>query len=420
MTTATSSDPPSGTRVERPATVSEAARILGESRGQVLFRGAGTKMRWGGRPVQPDLVLETGGMADLLGHNPADMTASVQAGMPLRTLQDRLAEAGQWLALDPPTEAGGATVGGLLATGDSGPRRLRYGALRDLVIGVTLVLPDGTVARAGGQVIKNVAGYDLSKLLYGSLGILGLVAEVVLRVHPRPAASATVVTAAPVDTATATTLELMASPLEPAAVEWTGPVGGDGPGRLAVRFEGSAAGVAAQAGKLRQLGKPSRLSWEQVEEPAEDAVWAEIAAARAADEETVAFAGTLPSQLTAVADALGAAARAAGATATLTSSAALGLHTARLAGPVDAQAVAFDRWRQAVLAGGGTVLLRDRPTAMDEAVDPLGPAPSAVSLVRALKHELDPAGRCGTGRLGRWLDGDLNGDLDGQHEGAGA
>ena len=213
--------------VRRPTSVDEAAAVLHDSRGGVLFRGAGTKMSWAGRPHDPDLVLETAALDQLLEHNPADMTASVQAGMPLRALQDRLAEAGQWLALDPPTEPDGATVGGLLATGESGPRRLRYGALRDLVIGLTLVLPDGTVAHAGGRVIKNVAGYDLSKLVSGSLGTLGLIAEVVLRLHPLPETTATVVVPSSVQEATARSLALLAGPLEPAAVDWVGdPRGG--------------------------------------------------------------------------------------------------------------------------------------------------------------------------------------------------
>ena len=189
---------------------STAVKVLRDSRGSVLFRGAGTKMSWAGPPQDPDLVLETGGLDRLLDHNPADMTASAQAGMPLRALQDRLAEAGQWLALDPPTEPDGATLGGLLSTGESGPRRLRYGALRDLVIGVTLVLPDGAVAHAGGHVIKNVAGYDLSKMMYGSLGTIGLIAKVVLRLHPRPETSATVVMPSSVQEATARSLDLLA------------------------------------------------------------------------------------------------------------------------------------------------------------------------------------------------------------------
>ena len=396
--TTTTSFPAAGT-VERPTSVGQAAELLRDSRGSLLFRGGGTKMSWGGRPREADLVLETGGLQRMLTHNPADMTASVEAGMPLATLQERLAEAGQWLALDPPTEAAGATVGGLLATGDSGPRRLRYGAVRDLVIGVTLVLSDGTVARAGGQVIKNVAGYDLSKLMYGSLGTLGLVAEVVLRVHPRPEASATVVVPASVPAAAARTLELLASPLEPSAVDWLGAPGG--PGRLAVRFEGSAAGVSAQTAALRELlGEEA----EQLPEPAEAAFWDEVGAAhRAEPGQSTAFAGTLPSQLAEVADALAAAADAAGAHVGLASHSALGLHTARFGGPPDAQARAFEQWRRAVLALGGTVVLRDRPEEVDAAVDPLGPPPSAAGLLRAVKSRLDPDGRCAPGRLAPWL-----------------
>ena len=161
--------------VARPDSVAEAADLLRDTRGPLLFRGGGTKMAWGGRPDPPDVLVETSGLHRLLAHNPADMTTVVEAGMPLSTLQDVLAESGQWLALDPATQVDGATIGGLLATGESGPRRLRYGALRDLVIGVRLVLGDGTDARAGGRVIKNVAGYDLTKLMYGSLGTLALV-----------------------------------------------------------------------------------------------------------------------------------------------------------------------------------------------------------------------------------------------------
>src|SRR5439155_25321753 len=112
----------------RPSSVDEAAKLLREATGTVLFRGGGTKLSWGGTPPAPGLVVETGAMSRLLTHNPADMTIRVEAGMPLRTLQEQLAAAGQWLALDPATEADGATIGGLLATGDFGPRRLRYGA----------------------------------------------------------------------------------------------------------------------------------------------------------------------------------------------------------------------------------------------------------------------------------------------------
>ena len=104
--------------------------------------------------------------------------------MPLERLREEFADAGQMLALDPPGDD--ATIGGIVATGDSGPLRHRYGGPRDLVLGVTVALPDGTVAQAGGKVIKNVAGYDLSKLMTGSFGTLGLIAQVALRLHPLP------------------------------------------------------------------------------------------------------------------------------------------------------------------------------------------------------------------------------------------
>jgi glycolate dehydrogenase FAD-binding subunit len=395
----------SAATVARPSSVDEAATVLRDSRGTVLFRGAGTKLSWGGRVRDPDLVLETGALDRLLTHNPADMTAAVEAGMPLATLQGLLAESGQWLALDPPSESAGATVGGLLATGESGPRRLRYGALRDLAIGVTLVLADGTVAHAGGHVIKNVAGYDLTKLSYGSLGTLALIAEVVLRVHPRPEDSATVVTSTTVQTAAATTLDLLAAPLEPSAVDWVGdPHDSAGDGRLAVRFEGSRDGVRAQTAVLRAMLATAGAGVRTLVESEETALWREFGAARGAEPgQSVAFAGTLPSRLPALADALVRAADGAGVPVRLTSHSALGLHTAHFGGAPREQAQAFEEWRRAVLAMGGTVLLRDRPREVDELVDPLGPAPSTASLLAAVRSRVDPEGRLAPGRLGSWL-----------------
>ncbi|WP_217899473.1 FAD-binding oxidoreductase [Blastococcus mobilis] len=385
--------------VERPESVTEAADLLRGTDGPLLFRGAGTKQAWAGRPVEPALVVETGRLSSVLAYNPADMTVAVGAGMPLRDLQDLLGEKGQWLALDPSTESAGATVGGLLGTGDSGPRRLRYGALRDLVIGVTLVLSDGTVARGGGTVIKNVAGYDLPKLLYGSLGTLGLVAEVVLRLHPRPAATATATVQVPVDEAGELALRLAASPLEPAAVDW-GDVDG---GLLAVRFEGTPAGVEGRrsaAGEL--LGGAAGVEWRTGAD--EETVWQRLAEGhRPEEEETLAVAGTLPGRTADVAWALSEAAEASGVRTALASRPALGLHTARFAGAPAAVGAAVTAWRERVLAMGGSVLLRDRPAAVDAEVDAVGPPPSSVGLLRSLHRRLDPHGRCAPGRLGSWL-----------------
>ena len=387
-------------RVERPASVAEAAELLRETHGPLLFRGAGTKQAWGGRPVEPAVVVETVRLSRLLDYNPADMTVSVEAGMPLRDLQEILGEKGQWLALDPPSESAGATVGGLLATGDSGPRRLRYGALRDLVIGVTLVLADGTVAHGGGSVIKNVAGYDLPKLLYGSLGTLGLVAEVVLRVHPRPQTSATVTVPASVGRASELALRLLASSLEPSAVDWVQ----SGGGLLAVRFEGTDPGVDAQRGPVLELLTDNGASPDWYTGPEEDPLWRELTASyRPAPDATLASVGTLPSRTRDVARTLAEAGESTGVTTQLASRPALGLHTARLTGPPDAVAKTFDAWRSQLLDLGASVMLHERPAEVDAVVDALGPAPSSAGLLRALQHRLDPGGRCGPGRLGSWL-----------------
>jgi glycolate oxidase FAD binding subunit len=176
----------------------------------------------------------------ILEHEAGDLTCTVEAEIRLSTLNEALAPHGQMLALDPP---GDPSLGACLAANLSGPRRHRYGTMRDLVIGATVVLPDGTVASSGGKVVKNVAGYDLGKLLCGSEGRLGRVVRLSLRLHPVPEASATVV--APPDAARA--LAVLRSTLVPSAldVHW--------PERLALLFEGSERAVAAQVEAAREL-----------------------------------------------------------------------------------------------------------------------------------------------------------------------
>jgi glycolate oxidase FAD binding subunit len=181
----------SALRQEAPASYEDAARLLGEcaqAGASVRVRGGGTKLGWG-PPAHPDVELSTASLDQIVEHNAGDLTAILQAGVRVADAQATFAEAGQMLALDPPL--GAATIGGLVAAGDSGPLRHRYGAPRDLVLGVRVALSDGSLAHAGGKVIKNVAGYDLAKLFSGSFGTLGAIVEVAVRLHPRrPTASA--------------------------------------------------------------------------------------------------------------------------------------------------------------------------------------------------------------------------------------
>ncbi|MGZ4203237.1 MAG: FAD-binding oxidoreductase, partial [Thermoleophilaceae bacterium] len=177
-----------------PESFEQAAAWLAEAAAEgrsVRPRGSGTKLGWGAVTEPAATEISTARLDAVLEHNAGDLTAVLQAGVPLAQAQARFATAGQMLALDPPlgegvagADSAGATVGGVLATADSGPLRHRYGAARDLVIGMTVALSDGTLSSSGGKVIKNVAGYDLGKLFAGSFGTLGLILSVAVRLHP--------------------------------------------------------------------------------------------------------------------------------------------------------------------------------------------------------------------------------------------
>src|SRR3954468_16986796 len=176
--------------VVRPKTDQEVATALGEESARkrsIRIRGAGTK-DYLGELVPTDMTLETTRLRGIVAHVPADLTITVASGTPFAEVRDALARHGQFLPLDPP-HADSATVGGIVAANSSGFWRARYGGVRDMLIGTTIALADGTLAHAGGRVVKNVAGYDLNKLLIGSLGTLGVITECTFKVLPLPAAS---------------------------------------------------------------------------------------------------------------------------------------------------------------------------------------------------------------------------------------
>jgi glycolate oxidase FAD binding subunit len=162
--------------------IAEVLRFANANGLSIMPTGGGTKLGWG-NPLAPDIELNTARMNEVREHAWQDMTCTVQAGCTWAAMQDQLRRHGQMVALDP-LWPGRATVGGIVACNDSGAMRLKYGSLRDLIIGMTMVLADGTIARSGGKVVKNVAGYDIHKLLTGSFGTLGVIVEVNFRLHP--------------------------------------------------------------------------------------------------------------------------------------------------------------------------------------------------------------------------------------------
>jgi len=229
--------------------------------------------------------LDAAGMSAVLEHEAGDLTCTVESGIRLSELAAALAPSGQRFSLDPP---GDPTIGACLAGNLSGPLRHRFGAPRDLVLGVTLVLADGTIVNAGGKVVKNVAGYDLGKLICGSRGRLAFIGRVSLRLHPTPVAAATVVVETADPGSVAATL--LASQLVPSALDVLHP------GRVAVLYEGGAAAVAAQVVATKALVGGVE---------ADDTVWAESRQGQAAAGGRVSFVpGTLRAVLEHVPEAV--------------------------------------------------------------------------------------------------------------------
>src|SRR5579885_2213429 len=253
---------------------------------KVLARGGGTRMNLGGLPERIDVLIETRKLTALLEYEAADLTCHVEAGMTLAVLQEQLATKGQWLALDPP-DAEEATLGGILASNASGPRRLRYGTARDLVIGLHVVQASGEIARSGGRVVKNVAGYDLNKLYIGSLGTLGIIVEANFKLHPLPPGERTLLLTYPTAAgAMETVITILGSLLTPSALELIDQgaasdmsdfFGLDLPGNgytLALNFEGGQAGIQRQLEEARILARSNgALMADDLEGEAQDRFW---------------------------------------------------------------------------------------------------------------------------------------------------
>jgi glycolate oxidase FAD binding subunit len=393
-------------RVARPGSVEEASQVLRAAAADGLavgFVGGASKLGLGNPPERVDLLVSTERLDQVLEHAAGDLVVRAQAGVRLAGLQGALAPAGQWLALDPPEPR--ATLGGVVAANASGPRRLRYGTVRDLIIGITVVLADGTVARAGGKVVKNVAGYDLAKLFCGSLGTLGMVAEVIFRLHPLPAAAAVVTLKvdAPPQVGQAA-LRLLRSPLEPSAIELTVDEWG-WPGRLTVVFEGIAPGVEAQAAAAAEL--LGQVGEAAVAGPGEtDAALSQLGALPFEKAELAFKTSCPPAELPAVlADLGGGQQRWSGPVSAHAGTGVLWSASGR-EGDLRADHPSVPRlveWvakaREGLAARGGSLVVVKAPLHLKRQVDAWGPAGDALGLMRRVKERFDPERRMSPGRF---------------------
>jgi glycolate oxidase FAD binding subunit len=385
--------------VYEPSTLADAAATLRElcaAGSSVAFRGGGTALGLGRAPRKLDAVLATRGLSNIVEYVPADLVVSVEAGLTLSELQWAVGRHGQRLALDAP-EPERATIGGLVARGDFGPRRARYGALRDLVLGVTLLRADGAVTKSGGKVVKNVAGFDLPKVLCGSLGTLGLIGGVTLRLHPL-AESETTLLLPRIGGAEALDLlrAIRHAQLEPSAATalWSG----SGDCALALLFEGFGPAVHDQCERVLLLGRQAGLTFERLDSESASALWARHDAVRRATGLRVRVA-TVPSRgaalralLSPLFDAL--------VEPTLALYPTLGLAFA--AGvPNDSAALiaGLEAARAALVKDGGSLVIEAAPAGLLADIDPWGPLPGGFEIMRGLKQRFDPDARLNPGRF---------------------
>jgi glycolate oxidase FAD binding subunit len=385
--------------VVAPGNAEEVTAVLRLADGaglRVAPRGGGTKDGWGAPPRGVDLVLATGQLDQVLEHAWADMTATVQAGCPVAALQAVLGEHGQRLACDPlwPERA---TVGGILATNDSGPLRIRFGALRDLIIGCTVALPNGTLAKSGGKVVKNVAGYDLPKLLTGAFGTLGVLVEATFRLYPLPAGSRAFTvaahTVAPLDTLLG---HIRDSTLVPTGLQLR--AGSDHDPAVDVRFESISAALDAQADHLRRVAAESHCAhglrdagpevWR-----AHEALWA------GGDNALICKVGVLPAQIRPLCSAIHSAAQHIGSPWRLVIQ-AFGVGLLRLDAPDPAAGRDMIDTLRTVLHGwGGSLIVLHCPPEWKAQMDVWGADGDALPLMRRVKAQFDPNAILNPGRF---------------------
>lgn len=379
-----------------PASLAAVLAWASERRLSVLIQGAGTKRAWGRVPQPIDVVLGTRRLNRVLAHRHSDLTVTVEAGATLGDLNARLAAHGQCLPLDP-RSADGATIGGLLATNDSGPLRHRFGAPRDLVIGVQLATTDGVLANAGGQVVKNVAGYDLSKLICGSFGTLAAIAAATFKLLPLPAASSTLaVDAGDGPRLAALVAAISGSQLEPVAFEIRVAAGSGAGGvrpTCLIRFASIATAVDAQVDAASRSVAEAGGACRVLSGDEEQDVWRRHAAPASGESDALVRVSWLPADLAAVLTLLEEIA--AGADAELIGRAGVGSGSIRIGGDVARQAAAIQRLRQSPVVGHVVVVAGT--AALKRQIDVWGPARNE-QLLRAIKQSLDPNGILGAGR----------------------
>src|SRR6266404_2929314 len=381
--------------VIEPGTERELAEILrlsNEAGLAVIPRGGGTKLGWGNSLARADVILSTARMTEIIEHAWADLTVTVEAGCTVQRLQETFGQHGQRLALDSlwPEKA---TVGGVLSTNDSGALRLRFGALRDLIIGVTMALPDGTLASSGGKVVKNVAGYDLPKLVTGALGTLGVITRAVFRLHPLPRNTRSFsIGTKGAEEARRIIHAIQNSKLAHTALQAR--FGNEAAPLVDILFEGTEVGLDAQEAHLKELAELASFT-----APSPD-IWnarQDLWSFAKPEEAAIAKISVLPAEMDKSATAIAKSAKVRQLRFN-TVLQATGIGFLKLEGVPANLRLSLQDLREQFENNAGSLVVLHRPAGMGP-IDAWGSAGDALPLMKAVKQQLDPGNTLNPGRF---------------------
>ncbi|MGC1306382.1 MAG: FAD-binding oxidoreductase [Phormidesmis sp.] len=384
-----------------PSSTPELAQVMAlaaKNHWRVLPTGQGSKLSWGGLAEGVDLVVSTARLNQVVDHAVGDFTVTVGPGLKVAALKQILAEQGQLLAIDP-AFAARATVGGVVATADTGSLRQRYGGLRDMLIGVQFVRYDGEVARAGGRVVKNVAGYDLMKLMSGAYGSLGILSELTFRLYPVQGNSRSLLLTGTTTAVEKAVADVRLSGLTPVALDIlaatmlsqaAGDIG------LVARFQGVAAGVEEQTERLQKIALMHGLSCQQLDGTADEDFWRQSAQAIKPDT-VLCKVGMRPSAVPALLTLLTEVDPT--AQARLYGSSGLGWVQMAVAEKRAGQIAGLERLRSHCQQNAGFLSILQAPKPLKQAVDVWGYSGNALEVMRDIKEKFDPQRILSPGRF---------------------
>ena len=401
-----------------PQTVEEVSEIMKVASSEslaVIPWGGGTKIGFGREPNRADIVLCTGRLNQVLEYEASDLVAATQCGITLKEFQRFLREKNQFLAIDPPHLENGATVGGIIATNDSGPRRLRYGTMREFLIGIKVVRSDGAVVKGGAKVVKNVAGYDIPKLYVGSFGTLGIIVEGIFRLYPIPELSQTyIVSFSALEVLQGAVDSILNSSLVPTCLETLSPSLTDcisdklslnisrGKYALAIRMESVEKAVRDQISKVKAICGERNGQGISIDGSLEETLWEEIREfpwRNSPNSKAVCKASVLITDVPRIFQALRELSNDHGVRVYASSRAGNGIVIVSMEGEISPLIEATSSLHNLVSSLKGNLMIQDAPSYVKAQLDVWGEIGAPLKVMERLKSLFDPNNILNPGRF---------------------